>query len=287
MVRSPPAGADTRKTKTKKDSRSTSPVWIRSSGRYRLLGRVGLVSRGLVYLLVGALALMVVLQQPGGRTTDTRGAMRSLGHEPVGQIVLPIVAAGLFCHALWRLLQAIYDPDNFGRGWLGVGVRLGQITGAAIYTALGVYAINLVFLFTQNPAHASERHLVRWMFSWPLGDWAVGVVGLGIAAFGIGQMVFAWREGFRAFMTIPPERGHWVLPLCKYGLTARGLVFAIIGWFFINAALKHSPREAGGFKEAWAALRAQPHGDWVVGCVALGFIAYAFYCAIEAAYRKV
>ena len=254
--------------------------------RYQTLARAGLLSRGLVYLLVGVLALMVVMHEPGGRTTDTRGAMRSLMHETAGQGILLLIAVGLLCYSVWRLLQCVYDIDRFGSGWLGLAVRAGQGIGAVIYLALAAYAVNLVFEFIKESRGASERHLVRWMFSWPMGDWMVGAVGVGVVLFGLGQMIFAWLEGFKAFIEIPPLRARFVVTICKYGLVARGMVFTIIGWFFINSALKHSPREAGGFKEAWAALRAQPHGDLLVAAVATGFIAYAFFSAVEAAYRK-
>jgi hypothetical protein len=247
---------------------------------------VGLIARGAVYFLMGILALLVVLKEPGGRTTDTRGAMRELLHEPMGYLLLTLIGVGLLSYSAWRLLEGINDYDEYGRGFRGFFVRSGQIAGSLVHLALGLYAINLVFLFTRTNTRAGEQHLVRWLFGLPSGDVIVLGVGLGVVIFGIAQIILAWREGFRHYIVLPEKRSGWMLPLCKYGLVARGVVFTFIGWFFVNAAVKHSPREAGGFKEAWAALRAQPHGDVLVGVVAIGFMAYGFFSVIEARYRR-
>jgi hypothetical protein len=252
----------------------------------RTLARVGLLARGAVYFLVGMLALMVAIHEPGGRTTDSQGAMRELLRKPMGVVLLSAIAFGLFCYALWRLLDGIHDYDGYGKGWRGFFARSGQIFGALVHLSLGAYALNLIFLFTRTTTKVSEQKLVRWLFSLPLGDWIVGGVGGGIVIFGISQFVVAWREDYRHYMMIPQGKARFLMPICRYGLMARGLVFMLIGSFFVQAAIKHSPREAGGFREAWRALRQQPHGEIWVGVVAVGFMAYALFSATEAAYRK-
>lgn len=252
----------------------------------RNMARVGLISRGAVYFLMGVLALMVALETPGGRTTDTRGALRTLLHEPLGYILLTMIALGLFCYAVWRLLEGIYDYDGYGRGAGGLCMRLGQIVGSMVHFALGAYSLNLIFLFMRTSDHRGEQKLVRWLFGWPFGDWLVGAVGLVVILFGVAQMYIAWCEAFRFYIEIPKRRSGLILLLCKYGLVARGILLVLVGWFFFNAARKHSPREAGGFKEAWQALLNQPFGHVLLGIVAMGFIAYAFFSAVEAAYRK-
>lgn len=252
------------------------------------LARVGLIARGTVYVLIGILALMVVIYGPdaGGKITDSRGALRELVRQPLGYFLLSLVALGLFCYAVWRVLAGIFDYDDYGRGWSGWLVRAGQIIGGLVHLALGAYALNLMFLFTRTNNRASEQRLVRWLFGLPFGDWIVGAVGIGIIIFGVAQFVIAWREAFRHYMDIPEAHGRVVIPICKYGLMARGIVFSLIGWFFTRAALMHSPTEAGGFREAWRALRAQPLGDAWVSFVAIGFMAYGLFSAIEAQYRK-
>jgi hypothetical protein len=252
----------------------------------RTLARVGLLARGIVYFTVGILALMVASHTPGGRATDGRGAMREILHQPLGYILLGLIAIGVFCYAFWRALEAIHDYDGHGRGPLGFILRTGQLIGAVVYILLGAYAVNLIFLFSRSSTKASEQKIVRWLFGLPFGDWVVFAVGAIIVIFAVAQFFIAWFEAYTSYIAIPDRRSSLIMPICKYGLMARGLVFGLIGWFFINAAVKHSPREAGGFREAWYALRQQPHGDVLVGVVAAGFIAYAFFSAVEAVYRR-
>lgn len=252
------------------------------------LARVGLIARGTVYVLIGVLALMVIVYGPGagGKITDSRGALRALVQQPLGYFLSSLIALGLFCYAIWRVLAGIFDYDVYGGGWSGGFVRAGQVLGGFVYMGLGAYALNLMFLFTRTNTRASEQRLVRWLFELPFGTWIVGAVGVGILVFGVAQFVIAWLEAFRHYIHVPPEHARVIVTICKYGLMARGMVFTLIGWFFTRAALTHSAREAGGFREAWRALRAQPMGDAWVTFVALGFIAYGFFSAIEARYRK-
>lgn len=253
----------------------------------RWLARVGLLSRGAVYILVGVLALLVALHGPGGKATDVLGAMRELVRKPLGTLLLITIASGLLCYAVWRLLDGIFDYDEYGRRWDGIVVRVGQIVGGVVHIAFGAYGLNLIFLFKRTTLRPSEQRLARWLFAWPYGDYLVGLVGFAVLVFGVAQFVISWREAFRHYMEIPMARERILVPLCKWGLMARGIVFSLIGTFFFNAALTHSSHEAGGFKKAWAALREQPFGELWMAFVALGLIAYGLFSAAEARYRKI
>jgi hypothetical protein len=114
----------------------------------------------------------------------------------------------------------------------------------------------------------------------------LGCVAIGILIFGLAQVVIALREYFLDIINIPQNRKKYLMPVCKFGLVARGFVFMIVGVFFLSAAYYHDSHEAGGLKQAWIALAKQPIG-WVwVSIVAVGLIAYAGYCAVEAVYRR-
>jgi hypothetical protein len=72
------------------------------------------------------------------------------------------------------------------------------------------------------------------------------------------------------------------IALGRFGMAARGVTFLVIGWFLIQAGLNHAPSKATGFGGAFLFLLAQPYGRWLLGIVALGFIAlgiHSFACA--------
>src|SRR5689334_15475851 len=74
-----------------------------------LLARLGYAAKGLVYLIVGVLAVRVAIDD-GGKTTDNRGALQTIYHQPFGQFLLGVTIAGLIGYALWSLImRALFD----------------------------------------------------------------------------------------------------------------------------------------------------------------------------------
>ena len=76
------------------------------------LGRAGLVARGVVYAVIGVLALKLALGD-GGKATSQQGALKTVAREPFGKVLLVCVAIGLGGYAIWRLVRA---AAGHGRG---------------------------------------------------------------------------------------------------------------------------------------------------------------------------
>src|SRR5579885_2798214 len=75
------------------------------------LARLGYAAKGVIYIVVGILAVEVAIHA-GGRTTNTQGALATIGHEPFGQFLLLIVAIGLAGYALWCFVQAALNTEG-------------------------------------------------------------------------------------------------------------------------------------------------------------------------------
>ena len=69
------------------------------------LARAGFVARGLVYLIIGVLALKLALGD-GGKATNQQDALKTIADRPFGKTLLVLVAIGLAGYALWRLIRA-------------------------------------------------------------------------------------------------------------------------------------------------------------------------------------
>lgn len=247
--------------------------------------RIGCLARSFVYFSVGVLALLVAMGSSYGATTDESGVLRRILEQPFGYALLFALAVGLFSYAVWRTLQSIQDHDNYGRTWSGLGVRAGFLLSGAAHFFLGCYALNLIFGLTKN-TRLGERMMARWMLLQPFGRFFLAVAGISVIVTGFIQFLRASNGSFARDLIFPPARAFWIRMLCSFGLFARGIVFVIIGSFLVLAAWKERSREAGGLPKAWETLRLQPAGDWLLGMVAIGFIAFAIFSLIEGFYRR-
>lgn len=264
------------------------------------LARAGYAARGVVYLLVGGLALMAAFGS-GGQTTGSRGALRTLADETWGMIALGAIGIGLIGHALWRFMQGALDADDHGTDGKGLVIRAGLLGSGVMYVLLAIYAFSLMTLGGGGGGETAAggaggggqggdsgaQEATAWLMSQPYGPWLVGIAGAIIAGVGVAQLVKAVKAKFEKWLAMPPRKLEKVSPICRTGLAARAVTFWIIGGFVIVAAWQADPQEARGLNGALNTLQAQAYGPWLLGAVAIGLIAFAAYSFIEARYRRI
>ena len=72
--------------------------------------RLGLTARGVVYLLLGLLAVLVAR---GARAeVDQKGVLEQIIARPFGGAVVALLALGFACYSLWRLSEAVFGVDR-------------------------------------------------------------------------------------------------------------------------------------------------------------------------------
>ncbi|MGH7718817.1 MAG: DUF1206 domain-containing protein [Gemmatimonadaceae bacterium] len=256
----------------------------------RWLARIGFAARAVVYTVVGLLAAKLALGD-GGQATDATGAMRSLLRQPLGEVIMAVLAVGFFGYALWRFVEAIVDPEQRGTDAKGLALRAGYVGRAAIYVALGMQATRMLLGdATAEGADARQELTVKAM-SEPWGVWVVGAVGAGILGYGAYQLYRAWKAKIDKRLdlsALPSEAAERaVISIGRFGIAARGVVFGTVGVLFIRAAMEEDPSEAGGIGESLRTLLDQPKGVWLLAVVGVGLIAYGVYQALEARYRRI
>lgn len=253
------------------------------------LGRCGYAANGLVYLLVGGLAVQAGLGQ-GGDTTDPAGVLGHVIQAPFGQVLLAIVAIGLTGYALWRLLQAALDTEHQGSQIKGIVTRCGYAVAAFTYAGL---ALSAVAMLTHGAAQPNEDQSTQdrtaWLLSQPFGSWLVVLAGLVVVGVALNQFVLAWRGTLdRALQTrdLDPQLRQVVSAAARLGNTARGVAFGLIGAFLILAGVQARPDQARGLGGALNSLAQQPFGPWLVGLVGIGLIGYGIHMLVAARYRR-
>lgn len=256
------------------------------------LARFGYTAKGIVYAIVGLLALQVALGN-GGRTTDTKGALSTIAVQPFGKFMLAVVALGLIAYVVWRFVQAIQDPDHRGESNDADDIvrRIGYGMSGLIYASLAFTAIQIVVNANQSASGGTTKQ--TWtarLLAQPFGQWLVGIIGAMIIGYGFYQFYKAYKAKFRKKMKLHEMSNTeetWATRAGRLGLAARGVVFVMIGFFAIQAGLQYDSSEVRGLDGALETLTRQPYGAWLLGIVAIGLIAYGIYMFALAEYRRI
>jgi hypothetical protein len=251
--------------------------------------RVGYAAKGVIYSLVGLLAVMAALGTGNGDVTGSHGVLHRLFAQPFGQVLLGAVAAGLACYAAWQFIRAIEDPEHEGTDGGGLMKRAGYFISAVVYSMLVVYAIHMLLGYATSGEDESAKSWSATIMSYPAGTLVIAAIGIGIGLYGITQIYNAYRAKLDRldFSRWSPATREWLCRVCRFGLAARGGVFGIIGAFLVLAAVRANPNEARGISGALDSLRQQPYGPWLLAVVAAGLIAYGLYEFVKARYRQI
>lgn len=254
------------------------------------LARFGYAAKGVVYLIIGGLAALAAFTG-GGRTTDSRGAFEEILSQSYGKLLLGAVAVGMAAYAVWRFVQAVKDTENKGSDAKGIARRIGYAAIGVIHIGLAYSAAQLIFgSGGASRGDAASKEWTATLLAQPFGQWLVGAVGLGFIAFAVSQFYKAYTAKFREKLKtneMSEKTQTFATRFGQAGLSARGLVFGIIGVFLIQAALNSNASQARGLSGALRALEQQSYGQWVLGIVALGLVAYGLYMLVLARYRRI
>lgn len=249
--------------------------------------RFGLIAKGVVYALIGILAIQAALGF-AGRVGGSREAVEYLGHQPFGQALLVLVGVGLFAYAAWSFIMALADTENEGTDAMGIVKRLGFAAGGVVNTAIAITALQLA-LGSSSEGGGAKTWAAKVMNE-PFGHWLVGLLGVVVIGVGVAQFYMAYTKRFlekldTASMSEKVRRA--VVRMGQAGYASRGVVFPIIGVALVSAAFTHDPSEAKGMGEALRTVAASTHGKILLIVVAAGLLAYGVFTVALAKYRRV
>lgn len=227
--------------------------------------RAGLTARGLVYILIGLLALLVAT---GGRAeVDQKGALAQVIAKPYGGWVVGLLAVGFAAYALWRLSEAAFGVTGEGRR---KGPRLQSLARGLIYAFLSFTAVS-VLQGSRGAQSTQQRGYAAEVMAHPGGRWVVGVVGLVIAVVGAIMVIEGVKLKFMRYFPaagLPAGVRDGIKNLGRIGTIARGLVFALTGVLVVVAAWTYDAAKASGLDGALKTLRDRPFGWLLLGIAA-------------------
>jgi hypothetical protein len=258
---------------------------VSRSSAFEWFARAGFAARGLIYGLVGLLALELALGE-GGETTSQQGALKEIAQQPFGEALLIATAIGLAGYATWRFVRAALGHGKENED--DTVERIGGVVSGIGYALLCVAAIDILIGSSGGSGGASQT--TGGVLSWPGGQWIVGVAG----ALTIGEGLHQGYKGI-AKEFLEKSKTEQMTPGVKSAFTklgivghlARMVVFTLIGYFLLKAAIDYNPDAAVTLDGALSKLTQAAYGPLALGVVAAGLLGFGLYSLADARYRRV
>jgi hypothetical protein len=248
--------------------------------------RVGYTAKGIIYLLIGTLALRLAIGE-GGRLTDSSGALRTIVGQPFGRALLAIVGVGILAYAGWEIMEGTADWKRKGTSASALMSRGLTMLKGAIYGMVGVQALRMLMGGRSDSQDAADY--ARTAMEFPLGGLLLVAVGLGVAAYGISQVIAAWKGDVGDDLDARQLRSEgtgWLLHVGRAGIGARGIILILVGGALARAGFDERPSEASSTPEAMWTLLSQPYGQWLLAAVATGLMCFGLFQILHARYAR-
>jgi hypothetical protein len=261
---------------------------VRRSPWLGRMARFGWFCKGVVYILLGGLAIMAALDR-GGETTDPQGVIRRVASEPFGELALIAIVAGLAAYCTWRFIAAFSNTEGHGSNAGGLGARAAHFFSGTAYALMAIYAVKILMNGSVGREPEMAPTWTAHVLSVPGGFLLVALTGLILVVVGGGQFWLAATERFTTFLQkekLGGERG-WVIRAGKAGYYSRGVVFLLIGAFLIVAGFQADPTEARGIEGILDTLAGQRHGRWMLSTIAGGLLCFGIYMIFESRFRRI
>ncbi|WP_028804161.1 DUF1206 domain-containing protein [Streptomyces sp. 142MFCol3.1] len=250
--------------------------------------RAGLVARGVIYALVGVLALRVAFGD-GGRQADRGGALEEIASKPFGAALLWALGIGVVGMALWRLSEAVFGAAGQDGG--KAGKRL-IAAARCVFYAFVAYSV-LRFAAGSGGGGSSDeqsRDVTAQVLKMPGGQWFVAVAGAGLAVAGVWIAARAVLRKYHKHLKLGEMSRRVRRAVDAAGVgggTARGVVFAAAGAFAVRAAVDYDPDKAKGLDDTLRSFADAPMGPVLLACVAAGLVLFGVFSWALARWRKV
>ncbi|MET7383756.1 DUF1206 domain-containing protein [Streptomyces sp. NPDC005529] len=250
--------------------------------------RAGLTARGVIYALVGILALRIAFGG-SGHQADRGGALQEIASKPFGAVLLWALGVGVVGMALWRLSEAVFGAAGEDGG--KPAKRL-MAAGRCVFYGFVAYSV-LSFAAGSRGSGAGDkksRDVTAKALGIPGGQWIVGAVGVGLVAAGVWIAVRAIMRKYHKHLKLGEmsKRVRQAVDVTGVGGgTARGAVFAAAGVFAVRAAVEYEPDKAKGMDDTLRSFAGTPMGPWLLALVAVGLILFGVFSFAMARWRKV
>lgn len=255
------------------------------------LARLGFYAKGFLFFVVGILAVLVAIGAKDGELAAPTGALAAIARIQFGRIILIAFIVGAIGHGLWNILRGAADVDNAGKSFQGIAKRVISAGIGIFYIILAWTALNLIIeARAPTDEQAIQKTLTAFLLTLPFGAVLVGLIGLGTIGAGVHECYSGisgkYQENFRLY-EVGKNQKIIITVLGILSFTARALIFALIGYFFIWAAIDFNPNEAVGMDGALLTVAQSYFGKTILFVTAAGLVCHGILSFYEAKYRRI
>ncbi len=207
--------------------------------------RFGYAAKGVLCGGIGVLALLRALDFSSGKTVGSEGVLQVIATQPYGQVMLWLLAFSLVGYVIWRFIQAFLDPEHNGKEAKGIVRRLGYACSGLAYAGVAFSALSILLSLSSGEGKTSQEWALTIMQQ-PFGRWLIGAGGLFFFGMGCYYFYRAIKAQFRKQMKLhkmSDTAKTWATLVGRIGITARGIVYVVIGIFAMRAAWAFDARK--------------------------------------------
>jgi hypothetical protein len=260
-----------------------SNVWIEK------LARFGFVAKGVVYVLLGILAVMAAIGQGSSKQANRNGVLELIFEQPFGRILAILLVIGIIGYAIWRFIEAIKDPYHEGSDSKGIVKRIGYFVSGLVYTGFALSIIKLL-AGSGSGSSNSRQTLTAKVLQMDAGPFLVILAGAIIIIVGFVQFYKAYKTKFTKHLntqSLSSNEKEWVTRIGRIGYAARGIVWLIIGYFVVRAGIESDASQVKSSQGVFSFLEQLSYGQWILLAVAIGVVAYGVFQFVKARYYQI
>lgn len=258
---------------------------------FKRMARFGFYAKGLLFIVIGTLAILVATGSNEGRVTDAVGAMGAVAQRPFGKALLVIFVIGAIGHGVWNILRGAGDVDDAGTEWQGIVRRVFSVLIGFFYLGLALAAMDIILSAGASDATSqAEETFIAVLLAVPiLGAVLLFLIGIGVMGAGIHEcysgLTGKYQETYRLWEISGPQM-ILITILGVLSFTARALILVLMGYFFSSAAI-YGLNGSVGMDAALLALVQTYYGKLLLFVTAIGLVAHGVLALYEAKYRRI
>lgn len=248
--------------------------------------RFGWGAEGLVYAVMGVLAVAIARSDEPEEDASPEGALSVVLERPLGQPLLGLVGVGLVLYVAWRLLSVVLQRGTYSRAWLH---RVGYAFGGTFVAILAWTAVRNAMADDDPDRSTTIERISAELVGSGLGSVAIligGAITIGLGLYFAHRALTCDLRDELDMSRAAPLEARAVDPFRVVGHVDRSLVTIFVGIFVGVASLRADPSEARDFDSSLRHVAAHPGGAALVLTAAVGLVLCGVFCLVSFCQHK-